>query len=451
MRNTVTTQSRRAGFSPGLFILVCAPAVPYLFFFLVGLIQHHSISYFKNVSRTWQGALGGGFTLEAAIIGAYFILQQIKRDDRADAEIQERQLQAELAVLPMILSDLIDYLDASARFTLKLLNEVDADGPAEQPPPPSRLDRAIVEQIRSLIEGGDAELTLAARTLLKKLQILGARLTSLSRSHGFPGYMPPSRWTVLGVLADAAELHAIVEGLFPFARDQLDPAGHPIRPSAAISLEAIQGSAWKMLFATPDVEGLKEQINLRFRHLASNPAAQGNGTEMMEHDTGPNQPPSATTPMAMAPSAGETKGWRKWFRDGLGDEKPVAKEFAIRMVFTAAFWLAAAFLANMFDGKKLAAPGLMPALIGFFKEQIDLSMVLFQLLVLGLVALPALFFARPWQREIKREAFRLYYTMSAVGGALSTVVPHLGRAFFFYGVGMVIPWLFVRLSVIDLD
>lgn len=154
---------------------------------------------------------------------------------------------------------------------------------------------------------------------------------------------------------------------------------------------------------------------------------------------------------ATAARADNTKGWRKWVRDSLGDGLPVAREFAIRMIFTAVFWLAAALLADMFDGKNLAAPRLMPALIGFFKEQIDLSMVLFQLLVLGLVALPALFFARSWQREIKREAFRLYYTISAVGGSLSLVATHPTRAAVFYGIGMVVPWLFVRLEVLDLD
>lgn len=407
MRGAIGNESRKADFPYRLLFLFCAPAIPYLFLFFVSIIRHPSVAYFKDVSRTWQGALGGGFTLLAAVIGASFIQRQIKRDDRADAEAQERQLQAELAMLPMILSDLIDYLDESARSTLKLLEAVDAGGPIKEPPSPTRLDRIIVGQIRGLIEGGDAELTLAARTLLKKLQIFGARLISLSRSHGYPGYMPPSRWEVLGVLANAAELHAIVEGLFPFARDQLDPTGHPIRPSAEVSLEAIRSSGWKMLSATPDVEGLREQIDRRFHHLTANRTADNDSTEKMEHGTMSTEPSGATTSTVTASPTGEPKSWWKQFKEGLGEEKPVAKEFAIRMAFTAAFWLAAAFLANMFDGKNLAAPKLTPALIAFFKEQVDLSMVLFQLLVLGLVTLPVLFFARSWLREIKREVFRL--------------------------------------------
>ena len=173
--------------------------------------------------------------------------------------------------------------------------------------------------------------------------------------------------------------------------------------------------------------------------------------EKMEHDIAPTAPSGATTSTATASPSADTKGWRTWLRDGFGELEAVPKEFAIRMVFTAVFWLAAAFLANMFDGKNLAAPTLMPALIGFFKEQIDLSMVLFQLLVLGLVALPALFFARSWQREFKREVFRFYYTMSAVGGALSIVSPDPIRIAFFYGFGMIVPWFSVRIGMLDLD
>lgn len=72
-------------------------------------------------------------------------------------------------------------------------------------------------------------------------------------------------------------------------------------------------------------------------------------------------------------------------------------------------------------------------------------------MVLGLVTLPALFFARSLQREIKREVFRLYYMMPAVGGALSIVSPHPMQIALFYGIGMIMPWFLVRVGILDLD
>lgn len=451
MRHSATPQAPKANFPRSLLFLFCLPPLPYIFLLLLGLIRHPALSYFKEVSRSWQGALGGGFTLEAALLGAYFIQRQITRDDRADREAQERRLQAELAVLPMLLSDLIDYLEKSARDALKLLDEVVAGGPAEQPAMPIRLDGTIISQIRNLVEGGDPQVTKAARILLKKLQVFGSRLADLARSHGFPGYMPPNRWAILGVLAGAAELHAIVESLFPFAREELDAQSRSTRPHASVTLADIHGSARKMLSSVPDVDGLTDAINRRFGHDRSEAVKERMDVKMTDPSTTSSQPPAATAPIVSSTPTTGTESWLKRLQSGLGEPESVSVEFGVRMTFTAAFWLVATFLASRIDGTNISAPTLLPSLMGFFKEQVELPMVLFQLMVLGLVALPALFFTRSWQREIKREVFRLYYTMSAVAGALSVSLTHWSPAVFFYGLGMIVPWLFVRLRLLDLD
>ena len=120
---------------------------------------------------------------------------------------------------------------------------------------------------------------------------------------------------------------------------------------------------------------------------------------------------------------------------------PTSKEFGMRMLFTVAYWLVAALLANMIDGKTVSIPSLVPILTEYFKEQFSFLMLLFQIMVLGLVALPALFFAKAWQREIKREVFRLWYTIGAAAGALSFVVHDMMYAFGFYLVAVFVPWL----------
>jgi len=113
-----------------------------LFFLVIQLflaLRREGISWavITGIERGWQGLIGGALVIQAAEIGGYFIYQQIKRDNRADQEAQHRRFQAEFAVLPMILSDLIDHLNGSAEYGYKLLGNV-RNGTAQQPPNPPR-------------------------------------------------------------------------------------------------------------------------------------------------------------------------------------------------------------------------------------------------------------------------------------------------------------------------
>ena len=83
-------------------------------------------------------------------------------------------------------------------------------------------------------------------------------MAALSRSHGFPGYRPPSRHEILNVLADTAELHAIVEQLLVrYARSNESQA------NASVSLDVVLRSSQLMLWNVPDVDGLWDTIRRR--------------------------------------------------------------------------------------------------------------------------------------------------------------------------------------------
>lgn len=235
-----------------------------LFFIAVPLflaLRREGMSWavITGIERRWQSLIGGALVIQAAEIGGYFIYQQIKRDDRADQEVQRRRFQAEFAILPMILSDLIDHLNESAEYGYNLFNRIRNETVQDPPDPPARLPETIVQQLKGLVEGGDENLMQAAQTLLRKLQIHGSRLKELSRSHGFPGYSPPSPQEMLNVLADTAELHAIVENLFLFAR------GKEAHASTDILVDAIHRSSQKTLWNHPDTEGLESNIDHRHR------------------------------------------------------------------------------------------------------------------------------------------------------------------------------------------
>ena len=123
------------------------------------------------------------------------------------------------------------------------------------------------------------------------------------------------------------------------------------------------------------------------------------------------------------------------------------KEWATRMTFTVAYWAVASLAASLIDGKTISAPTLVPALIAYFQEQIDLGVIVFELVVLAVVGLLATLFVSAWQREIKMEVFRLYYTMGAAAGGLSLAGGHWDKVLLFYGAGVFVPWLMVRIKV----
>lgn len=215
---------------------------------------------FTGLEYRWQTLIVGAITVQTALVGGCFIYLQIRRDNRAEREAQRRRFEAEIAALPMILSDLIDFLEKCARSAADLLEEVQKCPPTRPPRRSPQLPSILIQQIKTLIERGDNELTRISQRLLRLLQIHGSRMRSLSQSHGFPGYSPPVKQEILNVLSDTAELHAIVEKLFPFARDESD------RPEDHVSVGDIQASSRKMLWCYADIGGLEDTIARRFRH-----------------------------------------------------------------------------------------------------------------------------------------------------------------------------------------
>ena len=255
MRQTRDPMWPKVVFPTGLFILICAPPFPYLVLFLAGLLRHHSVQYFKDVSRTWQGALGAGFTLEAAIIGGYFILAQTRSQALRDQAERESRLRGERSTLRFTLVRLLTYLEDSAAYARDVLDAVRNDKLDKPPGPAPELPVEFIYRLSSVVSLAPSKVFDLLDETLERLQIQSARSVDLQRSRGYPDYNPPYEHEVLRQLSLTALVHSQLGLLLKWARNRTDGSA-PLRQR-----KLVYESARAMLQSSPDVDGLFKDID----------------------------------------------------------------------------------------------------------------------------------------------------------------------------------------------
>lgn len=153
----------------------------------------------------------------------------------------------------------------------------------------------------------------------------------------------------------------------------------------------------------------------------------------------PTSPSPALTPAAPPTTSPAPVTGLQRFLGAVG--RVMKMGWTVRMSFTVVFWLIAIGLASLIDSKRVAVPALEKSLPAFLSEQIDLWIIGFVVVSLALTNLLTLF-VPPWRSEIIRELMRIYYTIGAVAGAVSLFSSNWAQASFFYGFGVIIPWIF---------
>jgi len=172
----------------------------------------------------WQTLIGSLIAILAAVIGAYYVQQQIWLAKAQEQERIDRRYDASRAILSLTLSSVILYARACTNYLKPILVQ-SAGGaipttaiPTSEPP---QIPPETVTQLRDMIEAAPKAVRIDLSRLLTNIQIEDARLADLPE-----GIVNPSRIVtksnIESYILGAAEIYAICEQFFQFARREVD-------------------------------------------------------------------------------------------------------------------------------------------------------------------------------------------------------------------------------------
>lgn len=187
--------------------------------FTVWPAQNGGVCRLLKVAFDWQNLLAGFFAIGAAFVGGFFIQQQVKQSERQEEKRRAMEERAAMAVLPLALSELIQY----ARDCIQLLS------PYVDDPPASTMSNSV--EAPRIPENTTTALQLCARfaephnadkiaKALGKLQVQQARLRDWIEEVRGQQISPRQRLQGLGYMRDAADLYAAIADLFGYSRNE---------------------------------------------------------------------------------------------------------------------------------------------------------------------------------------------------------------------------------------
>jgi hypothetical protein len=177
----------------------------------------------------WETLLTGFGAVLAAFFTIVSLKQQIRQTEQLAESARQRRLKAARAMLPLALSELAGYATSCIKGLYDLRPYFQADGSLDR----SRKDQGFVglrsvhlsdnvySSLKECIEFMDDAPATAAAELIRHLQIQRARLTDYMSRLRLNDRTHLIMWANIDQgMRDAAEIHARVSTLFPFARGQ---------------------------------------------------------------------------------------------------------------------------------------------------------------------------------------------------------------------------------------
>jgi hypothetical protein len=133
-----------------------------------------------DVLKDWQTLVTGALAIIAALIGGTYIRQQTTIVEKREQARLKRQHAAARAVLPLALSALVDYAKDCASNLHPPMGSASGSGVLQRSYVPPTLDPGVIPQLRDVIESADELLGERVSTIISDVQILAARLRSIS-------------------------------------------------------------------------------------------------------------------------------------------------------------------------------------------------------------------------------------------------------------------------------
>lgn len=174
--------------------------------------------------KDWQTLASGVLAVGAALVGAYFINKQIHL---AEKQERERLLRKELAarsVLPLMLSQLMEYARVNAK---ALKRTLDASSGGTYRGDPSAIEirpvpLPLVMEIKNLIEATPSRVGERLADMLSDVQIIGARLDDFANPEEGRILLAEN---IKSFIIDTVELHARAASAFAYARRRSNEIG----------------------------------------------------------------------------------------------------------------------------------------------------------------------------------------------------------------------------------
>lgn len=174
---------------------------------------------FSQCLFEWQGLEGGALALAAAVFGVIYLRRQITQSDRHERERLERQHNAVRATLPLTLSGLIEAMRQMLIALDDAKRDVRADGFASNFEPPATPVQHITE-LQAVIEStGDRTVIEPISQVIREIQTLWSRTQVLGNEREQRRRAGLER-NVDEWIIQAAQVHALIESLFNYARGE---------------------------------------------------------------------------------------------------------------------------------------------------------------------------------------------------------------------------------------
>lgn len=226
----------------------------------------HQIPAFIN---KWQTLISGLMAVGGAALAYIVARQQLMQGNQLERNRRKRKFDAERTFLPVSLSRIIDYAEASSASLDKILGLIPSERvPRElseefQVPP---FPKEVMPALREFIEYADDLDVSLLLNLTSWMQIHDARLRGAKRDISIDGVLV-SRLNMEGYLCDAVILHAAASAVFRFARREVQTL--PVAVSWDQALSSLQ-----LLHLCPDVEQRARERIGRLRELYPTPFDQ---------------------------------------------------------------------------------------------------------------------------------------------------------------------------------
>lgn len=174
---------------------------------------------FSQCVYEWQGLEGGLLALGAALLGVIFLRRQIQQSDRQERQRLQRQQNAVRATLPLTLSGLVETLRRMLLALAAAAAEVREAGFSSSFDPPPTPTEHIAELQAVIASTDERTVTEPISEIIREIQTLWARVNVL-RDRREQKRRVGLRQNIDEWIIQTAQIHALVESLFAYARSE---------------------------------------------------------------------------------------------------------------------------------------------------------------------------------------------------------------------------------------